>query len=128
MKLYFDTAYVAKCYLNEDDSEAVRNLAYASSGLYSSSWCMPEMACVFQRQIREFKVPRPQVTRARDFFLGDVQDAVWTLLPISEPFLLRVTSLVAALPNELYLRAGNAIHLAAAKKLVSRKSGPVTAG
>ena len=116
MKLYFDTPYVAKCYLKENDSQAVRNLAYASSGLCSSSWCIPEMACVFQRQIREFKVPTAQVIRARDFFLEDLQSGVWTMLPISEPFLVRVASFVAALPPALYLRAGDAIHLTAAQE------------
>ena len=64
MKLYFDTSYVAKCYLNEKDSEAVRHLAYASSGYV----------------------------------------------------LLRVASLVAALPAAMYLRAGEPIHLAAAQE------------
>jgi predicted nucleic acid-binding protein len=115
LKRYFDTAYVAKCYLKEDDSEAVRKLAYGSSGLYCSSWCVPEMACVFQRQIREFKVPVKQVVRARDFFLADIQSGVWSLLPLSESFLLRAASLITALPSSMYLRAGDAIHLTAAQ-------------
>ena len=115
MKLYFDTAYVAKCYLKEADSEAVRKLAYGSSGLCSSSWCIPEMACVFQRQIREFKVPAAQVIRARDFFLQDVQSGIWSMLPLSEGFLSRAASLIAALPPSMYLWAGHAIHLGAAQ-------------
>jgi predicted nucleic acid-binding protein len=73
------------------------------------------MACVFQRQIREFKVPSAQVIRARDFFLRDLQGGVWSLLPLTESFLLRVASLIAALPSSMYLRAGDAIHLAAAQ-------------
>jgi predicted nucleic acid-binding protein len=116
LKRYFDTAYVAKCYLNEADSVAVRKLAYGSSGLYSSSWCVPEMACVFQRQIREFKVPAAQIVRAREFFLQDVQSGAWSMLPLSEPFLFRVASSVAALPASMYLRAGDAIHLATAQE------------
>jgi hypothetical protein len=74
------------------------------------------MACVFQRQIREFKVPAAQVIRARDFFLEDLQSGVWTMLPISEPLLVRVASFVSALPPALYLRAGDAIHLTAAQE------------
>ncbi len=76
---------------------------------------MPEMACVFQRQIREYKMPRAEAALARDFFLADIQDGVWSLLPISERFLFRVESLISALPRSLYLRAGDAIHLAAAQ-------------
>jgi len=112
---YFDTAYVAKCYVNEVDSEAVRKLAYASSALFTSSWCIPEMACVFQRQIREYKMPRSEAAQARNFFLADIQDGTWSLLPISDRFLFRVETLLSALPRSIYLRAGDAIHLAAAQ-------------
>lgn len=112
---YFDT-YVAKCYLNEVGSQAVRELAYASSGLYSSSWCVPEMACVFQRQIREFKLPGTQAIKARDFFLQDVQSGVWQLIPVSEQLLFRAAAFVAALPRSLHVRAGDAVHLAAAQE------------
>jgi predicted nucleic acid-binding protein len=73
------------------------------------------MACVFQRQIREFRMPRSEATRAREFFLADVQSGVWSLLPISEGFLFRVESLIRTLPRSGYLRAGDAIHLAAAQ-------------
>jgi predicted nucleic acid-binding protein len=74
------------------------------------------MACVFQRQIREFKVPAAQIVRAREFFLQDVQSGAWSMLPLSEPFLFRVASSVAALPASMYLRAGDAIHLATAQE------------
>ena len=53
MKLYFDTAYVAKCYLNEPDRAAVRKLARKADTLYSSSLCSAEFACVLRRHLRE---------------------------------------------------------------------------
>jgi predicted nucleic acid-binding protein len=115
LKLYFDTAYVAKCYLNEDDSGPVRDLAFSADGLYSSSWCIAELACVFQRYIRESQLTQAQAARLRDFFLADVHDGIWSLVPISERFLFRVESLIRALPRSIYLRAGDAIHLAAAQ-------------
>jgi predicted nucleic acid-binding protein len=115
LNLYFDTAYVAKCYFNEGDSTPVRELAFRATGLYSSSWCLAELACVLQRNVRESQLTRAQADRLRDFFLEDVQNGVWSLLPISERFLFRVESLVSALPNSVYLRAGDAIHLAAAQ-------------
>lgn len=116
MNLYFDTGYVAKCYINEPESEAVRKLVQASSGMYTSLWSVAEMACVFQRQIREFKMPKSEAARARDFFLADLQDGVWSVLPISERFLFRVELLISTLPPSLYLRAGDAIHLVAAQE------------
>jgi predicted nucleic acid-binding protein len=60
-------------------------------------------------------MPRTEAALARDFFLADIQGGVWSLLPISERFLFRVESLISALPRSLYLRAGDAIHLAAAQ-------------
>ena len=61
-------------------------------------------------------MPRAQVIRARDFFLADLQSGVWSLLPITESSLLRAASSIAALPSSMYLRAGDAIHLAAAQR------------
>ena len=115
MNLYFDTAYIAKCYLNEHDSRPVRELAFSADGLHSCSWSIAELACVFQRHVRESQLTRAQATRLRDLFLADVQDDIWSLVPISERFLFRVESLMRTVPRSLYLRAGDAIHLTAAQ-------------
>ncbi len=115
MNLYFDTAYVAKCYLNEGDSPPVRELAFNATGLYSSSLCIPELACVLQRHVRESQLTSAQAASLRALFLDDVHGGVWSLLPISDRFLFRVDSLVSTLPPSMYLRAGDAIHLAAAQ-------------
>jgi predicted nucleic acid-binding protein len=73
------------------------------------------LACVFQRHVRESQLTRAQATRLRDLFLADVQDDIWSLVPISERFLFRVESLMRTVPRSLYLRAGDAIHLTAAQ-------------
>ncbi len=115
MRLYFDTAYVAKCYLNEADARAVRKLASGASNLYSSSWCIPELACVFHRHIRESRLSQAQAGQIRGLFLEDVRNGVWSLLPLTERFLTRVDVMVAGLPASIHLRAGDAIHLTAAQ-------------
>jgi len=74
------------------------------------------LACVVQRHIRESHLTVTEAARIRGLFLADVQGGVWTLLPLSERFLVRVASLVTDLPSSLYLRAGDAIHLAAAQQ------------
>jgi predicted nucleic acid-binding protein len=113
--LYFDTAYVAKCYLNEPDGKAVRRLARRASGLYSSMLAIAEMACVFQRQIRQGRIDIHQASQWRGAFLDDVQGGVWVLLPVSERLLYRVESFTSALPPEAHLRAGDAIHIVTAR-------------
>ena len=74
------------------------------------------MACVFQRQMREFKMPRSEAVRARDFFLADIQDGVWSLIPISDGFLFRAELLISTVRGSLYLRAGDAVHLVSAQE------------
>ena len=60
-------------------------------------------------------MPRSEAAEARNFFLADIQDGIWSLLPVSDRFLFRVEALLSALPRSLYLRAGDAIHLTAAQ-------------
>lgn len=114
MKLYFDTAYVAKCYLNEPDGKAVRKLAMRASGLYSSLLCVAELACVFQRQIRERKISPHQAAEWRSRFLEDIVSGIWVLFPVSDRLLYRVETLLSGLPPDAYIRAGDAIHLVTA--------------
>lgn len=114
MRLYFDTAYLAKCYLNELDGTEVRKLARRASGLYSSAWCVAELSCVFQRQVREGRLEAEEAVQWRDTFMEDVRNGVWVLFPVSEYLLYRVESLTRALPAAAYLRAGDAIHLVTA--------------
>lgn len=114
MSLYLDSAYIAKCYLNEPDAPQVRALVRGQTGLASSSLCVAEMACIFQRHVREGGLTRAQATRLRGFFRADIGAGVWSLVPITEPLLEEVDRRVRALPRAVYVRAGDAIHLTAA--------------
>ena len=67
MRLYFDTAYIAKRYLHEPDGARVWKLAARAAGLYSSALCMAEMACVFQRLARESRITPDEAAEMRAF-------------------------------------------------------------
>jgi len=114
LKLYFDSAYIAKCYLNETDGAKVRKLARSASGLYSSSLSIAELACVFHRQIRDGSLTPDLAAQLRGFFLEDLKNEVWALIPVTDRLLHRVEFLTRNLPVSTYLRAGDAIHLASA--------------
>jgi len=116
LRLYFDTAYLAKCYLNEPDGKAVRRLARRASGLYSSLLAVAELACVFQRQIREGRMDAHQAAEWRSTFIEDLRNGVWVLFPLSERLFYRVESLVSALPPTVYVRAADAIHIVTARE------------
>lgn len=115
MRLYFDSAYIAKCYLNEPDASKVRRRARSASGLYSSAWSVAEVSSVILRQLREGTLSPRQSDVVRDQFLDDIRKGVWNLLPVSELLLYRLEGGLRLLPPDVYLRAGDAVHLTTAQ-------------
>lgn len=116
MRVYFDTAYIAKCYVNEADSTRVRSLLRKARGGVSSVLCVPEIAAVLLRHVREGALAREQAATLHEEFLADLDDGVWQSIPMSDAFLRRTVLRVASLPSKTYIRAGDAIHLAAASE------------
>jgi predicted nucleic acid-binding protein len=115
VSLYLDTAYLAKCYLNEPDAEKVRALVRDETGLTSSAWCRAEMACVLLRHVREGGLTSRQAWTLHDLFLADIRDGVWTLLPVSTTILEKVEAdLRRSRRRKVLLRAGDAVHLTTA--------------
>lgn len=115
MSLYFDSAYVAKCYVNEADSGDVRRLAQDQE-LHSSAWCLAELACVLHRHFREGSLSRREASKAQELFRGHVEEGRWTLLPVSISLLRDVESAMERLPPDVFLRAGDAVHLVSARE------------
>src|SRR5882762_1754123 len=114
MLLYFDTAYVAKSYLNESGGTEVRMLCKEASERISSELVIAELAVVFHRHIREGRLSSAQAEVYRKQFESDVTDGYWLLLPIDPGLLNEVSSRLSRLPPEVFIRAGDAIHLSTA--------------
>ena len=114
MRLYLDSAYIAKCYLPEPGGRQVRQMVHGENELHSSAWCLAEMACLFHRQIREKRLTRQQVSQLENHFHQDVENGIWTLWPVSEALLRSVAVAVRHLAPEVFLRTGDAIHLVTA--------------
>ena len=112
--LYFDSAYIAKCYLREPDAPAVRALAGSGPTLYVSALALAEVSCVFHRQLREKTLTPKTAAAMRDLFLTDIEAKTWNLLAISDRLLRRVENITRTLRADLFLRAGDAIHIATA--------------
>ena len=115
MKLYLDSAYIAKCYLNDPDAPKVRKLVQGAESLHSSAWCLAEMACAVQRRVREKTLTPEQGAQLRRVFLDHVSQGVWLLLPVTDPVLRAVDASLDRLPVEILLRAGDAVHLVSAQ-------------
>ena len=114
MKLYFDTAYLGKCYWNEPDAIQVRELARQASGLYSSAICIAEMACLAHRKVREGPVTAVDAALRRDWFFEDVNSGVITVAPVSDRLLRKVEAATRTLPQSCFLRSVDALHLVTA--------------
>jgi len=112
--VYLDSAYIAKFYVNEIDSAAVRRIIRTAGTRVSSEWALGEVACVFHRHFREGSLKLSHVRQLLDAFEEHVETGVWQLAPVTRSRLQRVISVVRAAPASLFLRAGDAVHLATA--------------
>ena len=112
--LYFDTAYVGKCYLNEPDAAEIRKTAKSTGRLCTSAFTLAELACAFHRNLREGTLNATSLKTARDQFQDDIQNEIWTLIPVSGNILRQVDLLVRGLPRNIFLRAGDALHIVSA--------------
>ena len=119
--MYFDSAYIAKVYLNEDDSGRVRALLPGADSVVSSLWAFCEVACVFHRQLREGWLSGEQHRELSLAISEHVDAGVWTLIPVTERVLKRAVALVSALPPGVFVRAGDAVHLTTAQDLGERE-------
>jgi predicted nucleic acid-binding protein len=111
---YFDTAYVAKCYLNEPDSDAVRALARSSDSVTSSSLCITELACAIHRKVREGTLSPRNAATIREDFLDDIGAGTWFMLPVSDRILRQAELSIRTLPKNTVLRACDAIQIVSA--------------
>jgi len=113
-RAYFDTAYVAKCYVNEPGALEIRELARSSGGVASSALCIAEFSCTIHRKLREGTLSATTALTIRQDFLGDIAAETWLLVPVSDRILRRVELLTRSLPSTMPLRALDAIHIASA--------------
>ena len=113
-RVYFDSAYVVKCYLNDPDSEKVRNLFKRSEAVCSSALCLVEVACAVHRAVREQNLTTSQAADVRSAFTSQREEGLITLLPVSDNILYTVQSFIAIMPPNVFLRSGDALHLASA--------------
>ena len=112
--LYFDTAYIAKCYLNEPGAPQVRQLASSAPGLASSEFARLEFFAVLHRQLREGKLTQAQIQQIAGFFRQDAANGVWRWLPLTSALLDQACQHFLSLPGSVYLRTADALHLTCA--------------
>lgn len=112
--IYFDAAYVAKCYLNEPGADRVRKVAYEADGLASCELARLEFASILKRHVRERHVTRREMRAILKDFEEDEQNGVWQWFGVTSELLEKARTAVLEIPRTVFLRSGDALHLACA--------------
>jgi predicted nucleic acid-binding protein len=112
--IYFDAAYIAKFYLDEPDSDAVRAFAEQAGEVACCLHGKIEVLIVFHRKLRERAFSPKAFAALCDQFEADCDGAVWEWLPLSAALIASLAARIRRLPSGVFLRAGDALHLASA--------------
>jgi predicted nucleic acid-binding protein len=118
--MYFDTAYIAKFYLNEPESERIRTLVAEAGSVYSSSWAMAEFHTVVVRHFREGRLAQNRMEFVAARFDYDLAVGLWQLTPVTSSVLRQTANFLLSAPR-LLIRAGDAVHLTTAFMLGERE-------
>src|SRR5260370_30071668 len=115
MRGYFASADLAKCYLEDPESKKVRELVRRVQQVYSSALCIAEVSCALHRSVRERTITRGEASHLRATFLLDVTNGTMKMIPVTDIILRAVEATVARMPETVFLRASDAVHLASAQ-------------
>ena len=110
--IYFDTAYLAKCYLNEHGSGEVRDLALSDGRVSCCEYGRVELAATFHRNLRQKTIIPSEFRMIWNQFDLDEEKKLWTWLPLDSELLADVTARFRKLSPTVYLRSADAMHLA----------------
>ena len=113
--VYFDSALIAKFYLNEPGREAIRSLARDAGSVVTSGIAVAEVSAAFHRKLREGSVDRDVFDALQGQFQHDLTNGLWRLIGPTEVLLQQVRTLFLRLDSSVFLRSLDALHLITAK-------------
>ena len=114
--IYFDTAYVVKCYVHEPGSREVRDLMRRHPSIGCCALGRVEFATSILRAVRERRLDERVIATVLTILDEDDESGVWAWLPLTAAVLEGTCQTLRRLPPRVAIRAGDAIHLACAKE------------
>ena len=114
--IYFDSAYIARCYLPEPGHAEVTAFATRSPGITCAAIARLEVASVFHRKLREQAITPAIHREVSCQFADDIAAGIWLLLPVTEILLTHAQTAYQTLPATLFLRSADCLHLCAAQQ------------
>ena len=111
---YFDSAFIAKFYLDEPESEPVRSLATELGLMHCSLLGRLEVSSVFHRKRREGAFSDAAYREVNHQFNDDCAAGLWTWLPITAAIIESAAATLARLPKATFLRSADLLHIVTA--------------
>ena len=115
MPVYFDSALVAKFYLNEPGREQVQQLARSAGAVVSSGITVVEVSAAFHRKLREGAIESRVLKALQGQFAHDLDTGLWRLAGPTEAVLREAQAAFARLDKSVFVRSLDALHLVTAR-------------
>lgn len=113
--MYFDAAYIVRLYVDDPGAEAVRSLVQSASIIPASLiHGRAEVIAAIHRGLREKRLNQLEMSELIEQFTDDCDAGLFTWLPLTGTIIARVTAMYRDAPATLFLRAGDALHVACA--------------
>lgn len=109
-----DTSTLAKFYVTERESPAVRRLIEREDEVCASELAQPELMGVFHRRLREGKWTNEDFVAAVRQFARDDIGGFWTWLPLDATIAKAAADIYTTLPADVFLRSADCLHLVTA--------------
>lgn len=114
--IYFDTAYLVKCYLPEKGFEQVRELLHQNRTAVSSAIGRVEFTTSIRRAIREARLPAAAIDTVLSLLSTDELGGVISWLPVTPRLLELTASAVRVAPLDVAIRGADALHIVSARE------------
>ncbi len=112
--IFCDTSAIAKFYVSEKESEAIRALLVAEDQVCISELVRAELMSVFHRQLRDKKWTRDKFLITVRQFNNDDIGGFWTWLTLDSEIIEAAANSYTTLPDNVWLRTADFIHLVTA--------------
>jgi predicted nucleic acid-binding protein len=113
---YLDSGYIAKFYVDERESAAVRHLAESLGEVHCSALGRVEVSTALHRKLREGALDPAAFREVIGQFEHDCAHGLWTWIPVTSAVLAATVAVIQGVPASVFLRAVDAIHLASARE------------
>ena len=114
--IFCDTSTIAKLYVPEAESAAVRNRFGGEVEVFASELARAEIMGVFHRRLREKRWSRADYQVAVRQFTADDIVGFYTWLPLDSAIIDAAVKTFATLPDTVFLRSADCLHIVTAQR------------